>query len=724
MVMTRLISDPDDGYRWKRSSYQHNDIDGNHNVPPGVVDHHNSIMVHDAFFHQQHSYCSRLDRYCAVLLLVLLGCSLSVGAFYSIVFMGKDGSAPTSSSPSSLDGTAATSFSMNVLPTTIIYSPSKETESVKESHSPSMADAVSSSSADAKAYYTKQGRREAILQILSELQEQLDGNIYYSKSTYHHHHHHGNGDVDHGEEELFRTASTVWVANATGDGLPPLAIIEVSNERDVQIAIPILVQLSKGPWRVPFRIRSGGHHKAGYSTISDGIVLSLVRMNQLSIVVQDDPDDDRKQNDPASVRAIMGPSIRSGDVVEQAIYQWGYGGVIGFCGYVAESGFALGGGWGIQTRMYGLGLDQIVSVNIVLADGTLLSNVSSTPSGMASSPDNDNNVNNDHSDLFWALRGAGGGNFGVVTQIEYVLHPTHTEIMFVGIRFDDPNESAYSMYRIGELQHTWPGNLCVMIGAFMELQFLWTGQNQSMFDEGLSFIYDEVIPSVVSPKAIEGDRFETRGTIMEWIDMTSPPVSATSSASKQSISALAREFTGKNHQNVSDWGRSVWKAKCWTGFLHPVNNTLPNMEKIIRTMNHGAQQINDEIGTDLLMPHIELWGGAMNRAAAWNETAFPYRSALYNVGVLLMIPVDHVNPKEVYARVVKHVQSWWPEISQFLTGSYINYPDIDLVENQAYLDMYFGDNLPRLVDIKRKYDPDNVFEFPMSIPTKLVDVSS
>ena len=76
----------------------------------------------------------------------------------------------------------------------------------------------------------------------------------------------------------------------------------------------------------------------------------------------------------------------------------GYGGVVGFCPGVAEGGFLLGGGIGVQTRLHGLGLDNVLEVNMVDYTGKVYE-VSSSK----------------HEDLFFALRGAGNGNFGVVT---------------------------------------------------------------------------------------------------------------------------------------------------------------------------------------------------------------------------------------------------------------------------------------------------------------------
>lgn len=653
---------------WFGASYQHGDGTGG---MPGVFgDDSPSAHRHERSLFQR----NRLPA-----MTLLLGCCLAVWVVISLLDARQVGSAQARVARSA--NLVETTSSVNLWPA-FSSPPRPDKNQALEVRVPSV---VSSST----IIVTTEGHREAVLAVLYGLQEQLEGDIYFSST-----------------HEEFVAASALWVVNATWEDDPPIAVIEVSNVRDVQRAMPVLAQLSKGPLQVPFRIRSGGHHKAGYSTVSGGVVLSLVRLNQFSIVT-----DAKDRDGQKSVAAIMGPSLRSGDVVEQAINKLGYGGVIGFCGSVAESGFALGGGFGIQSRLYGLGLDQILSVNIVLANGTLLSNVSA---GLSSSPEKNDEMH--HPDLFWALRGAGGGNFGVVTQLEYMLHPAHTDIVVVIVRFDDLDDLAYSMHRVGKYQADWPGNLCVMQDGFMELHFLWTGQNQSKVDEGLSFVYDQVLPAVLPPTAVQKNRTQIYDETFEWGDITASP------APKKSQAPPVRE-DGRG-QNVPAWGQRVWRAKCWTGFLHPVNNTLPIWKQMIHTMNGGIQHINDELGKEILLPDIELWGGAMNHAAAWNETAFPHRSAIFNVGVLLIVPVEEKNPLELYEKVTLHVRSWWPDISQFLTGSYVNYPDIDLVENKAYLDVYYGANLPRLIDVKKRYDPENIFEFPMSIPTNLEEDST
>ena len=128
--------------------------------------------------------------------------------------------------------------------------------------------------------------------------------------------------------------------------------------------------------------------------------MSLDNLRQLSFR-QSDGDGD----DTAIVTA--GPAVRDGDILQHILLERGYASVIGTCPDVALGGYTLGGGQGGLTRLYGLAIDTLLSARIVLA----------TPA--------------DHAVLFWALRGAGQQNFGVVTQLEYTYYPTQDDAFIV-----------------------------------------------------------------------------------------------------------------------------------------------------------------------------------------------------------------------------------------------------------------------------------------------------
>ena len=109
-------------------------------------------------------------------------------------------------------------------------------------------------------------------------------------------------------------------------------------------------------------------------------------------------------------------------------------------------------------------------------------------------------------------------------------------------------------------------------------------------------------------------------------------------------------------------------------------------------------------------------GGAIHDVSP-NATAFPYRSAVYNVGLLLVVPSDEPDREDVFQREAARVNQWWPNVQKYLTGSYLNYPTLSL--GNDYAKAFWGDNLPRLMELKREFDPGNVFAYPMGVP--LVD---
>ncbi|GKY97188.1 hypothetical protein MPSEU_000677200 [Mayamaea pseudoterrestris] len=179
---------------------------------------------------------------------------------------------------------------------------------------------------------------KVIHDTLKSLDKEITGNVFF-----------------HNDEKLDKTvfdhASQVWVASVA----PPYAVIEVASERDVQIALhraitPMMQRYSD----LEFRVRSGGHNKAGYSTVASGIVLSLARLNRITNM---DLDGDT---------VTMQPAVLVEQFMQQVTLPYNYSGVVGFCKQVAESGFVLGGGFGLTSRLYGMGMDNVLSMRIVL----------------------------------------------------------------------------------------------------------------------------------------------------------------------------------------------------------------------------------------------------------------------------------------------------------------------------------------------------------------------
>jgi len=518
-------------------------------------------------------------------------------------------------------------------------------------------------------------RRTQINHALRDLQRTIDGAIYFA--------------VDDEDDYAFSTAAHVWSERSVIQEGAPWAVIEVLNEADVQKVVPVLADL-KRTFEFDFRVKSGGHNKAGFSTVPNGAVISLARLNHVELT---HPHNDsgvptimyssksHQRTSDAIVR--MGPAVLVEQFVAQVLKTHGYGGVIGFCGTVAEGGFVLGGGIGLQSRLYGLGLDNVAGLRIVLADGSAHYVSNHAEGEEEEQTKKGRSTSNLNKDLFWALRGAGGGNFGVVTEIDYHVHKANDKCLYYNLLLQEPNDMASFLYQLGSVEEELPGNLLVMHDFVDGVGLMWSGRDEAALYGSADYL-DDLIDRLVpdnAPRKIEKTEFF-------WSEMYT-----------------SNQFDGMKTPNT-------WAAGCWYGFLMPANNTEAIWQDIIHLISEKVEAMSP-----FLLPDIELWGGAIHDIPS-NATAFPHRSAVYNVGVLLTIAADTPNAEEIFQESVSDINIWWPRISQYLTGSYVNYP-MASIEKLDYPRMYWGDNLKRLVDIKRRVDPHDVFSFPLSVPMSL-----
>jgi FAD/FMN-containing dehydrogenase len=490
---------------------------------------------------------------------------------------------------------------------------------------------------------------------------------------------------DEGESQArFQQAARVWRQDALVD--PPLAVVQVATEHDVQVTVPVLVRLYKD-FGVPFRIRSGGHSKAGFSTVANGIVLSLQHMKARTIHVGDNspiPATSTSRTGQLhrhNVTATIEPGALTEDILDSFLagtanstmandsgILGGYAGALGQCGKVAEGGWVLGGGVGSMARLLGLGIDNVLEFRIVLANGTI-------------------HVCNpkQNQDLFWALRGAGSGNYGVVTGMKYQLYSDVPDVqLFQKVSLPLADLGGF-LYRLGELNTD--REFFVVVGgrqgdvATMYMTWFTTDNVVNVAMAGNQHFKSKIRP-ILPPSAIYPRSYET----FLWAEST-------------------------HSMFDQGYGTSVWAAQPWQGFLLPANNTPQVWDNIMAIMAAGM-----EIAPNV-EPHIELWGGAISDVDP-HETAFPYRDAIYNVGVLLVIQDYDATAYQRFHDQVASVNTWWPQVAEYLTGSYLNYP-MNSLKSKQYPRLYWGRHLERLVEIKQRYDPTNVFTYEQSIPPML-----
>jgi FAD/FMN-containing dehydrogenase len=208
----------------------------------------------------------------------------------------------------------------------------------------------------------------------------------------------------------------------------PLAIVQVADVADVLACVAYARENV-----LPLAIRGGGHHGGGFGVWDDALVIDLSGLRSTSV-------------DPVAGTVRVDGGCVWGDV-DHATGAFGMALPSGFMSTTGVGGLTLGGGVGYLTRRFGLTIDNLVSADVVLADGRFVT----------ASADS-------HSDLFWALRG-GGGNFGVVTSFTFRCHPIGERGVIIGgpILYDMADiEDLFRWYR--GLLPTLPDELSGWIG--------------------------------------------------------------------------------------------------------------------------------------------------------------------------------------------------------------------------------------------------------------------
>jgi FAD/FMN-containing dehydrogenase len=441
------------------------------------------------------------------------------------------------------------------------------------------------------------------------------------------------------------------------DAVRPQGIVYAATPADVAEAVRFA-----GTTGTALAARCGGHSYAGYST-STGLVLDVTRMNQVSVV----------SGDTATVGAGTRLIKFYTDLAAAGRAVPG-----GSCPTVGISGLTLGGGIGVLGRQYGLTSDQLTGAEVVLASGELLT------------------VDDKHdADLFWALRGGGGGNVGIVTEFRFATRPTRPLALF-------------------SLRWPWAAAADVL-GAWQR----WvTGQLGDMPDALWSTVVAGSVPGGSAPTlrisgVFAGDQSGLTGPLADL------------RAAVRSAAPVSTSITQHDHLTAMriEGGCSTSGADCGSTAGISAGTRRPGQKAasaIVTTPIAAA-------GIDALVSQVEnrqrdpratasggfildAWGGAIARVGP-TETAFVHRNAIASLQYFAGYPagadaqtVDaaHAWVRDITAAVAPHVSD----------QAYQNYIDPDLTH---WAQAYYGANLARLTTIKRHYDPTNLFHFAQSI---------
>jgi FAD/FMN-containing dehydrogenase len=423
----------------------------------------------------------------------------------------------------------------------------------------------------------------------------------------------------------------------------PAAIVRCGTPADASAAI----RFARGRG-MPVSIRCGGHSVAGRSS-GEGIVIDVTPMRSVSV---------------GAGTATVGAGVRLGDLYE-ALFAHAVTLPAGCGPSVGIAGLTLGGGIGVLGRTYGLTCDRLRRAQVVLADGSVVE------------------CDADHDrDLFWALRGGGGGNFGVVTSLvcETVIAPK-TTVFYLRWSIDE------AVALIDSWQ-TWAPIAPEEVDATLRLA--------TAAGTGPAGI--ELFGAVLAGEA------EARERLGRFIsDAEQKPVST---SFRQLPYPDAKRYLNELDQHEAPAGDDTASR----GHLFAKSEFFrrrldrATIEALVRNLSRETDGVRSrEVA---FMP----WGGAYNRVAP-DATAFPHRQELFLVQHLL-----EVEPEASDAdRDSGH--SWLTRSWELLHpsgsgGVYPNFPDPELANSGR---AYYGDNYIRLRRVKAAYDPDNIFRFHQSL---------
>jgi FAD/FMN-containing dehydrogenase len=406
----------------------------------------------------------------------------------------------------------------------------------------------------------------------------------------------------------------------------PAAVVVCDNTSDVRYAVRWARQEE-----IPLRARSGGHSYEAFSVVDDGLVIDVGGLNTVAV-------------DASRGEAVIGAGVCLLDCYRRL---WEHGVTIpaGTCPTVGIAGLTLGGGIGFLSRQYGLTCDNLVAVEMVDADGRTL-HVSEER----------------HPDLFWALRGGGGGSFGVVTAFTFRVHPIDDVVTCtVTWPWDDVAEVLDAWQRWAPFVDE---RLCVALAVAHP-------SAGTISATGLFTGSDAELPSLLEPLLQAG----TSGT---------PLI--------QSLPYLtaAEQFAGPPIASVRFKNASSLAYE-----------PLP-AEAIATLVEHlrAAPFPSDLVG------FFPLGGAIASIDPA--ATAFVHRRALFDLQYQAYWWDDAAAPASI-----AWVRDLRAAMAPYTTGAYVNYIDADLPD---WENAYYGTNLARLERVKTDYDPDDLFNGPQSIP--------
>lgn len=387
-------------------------------------------------------------------------------------------------------------------------------------------------------------------------------------------------------------------------------------------------------------VRSGGHNAGGLGICDDGLVIDLSLIKYTHV-------------DPVAKIVVAGGGCTWGDI-DHATHAFGLATPSGVISTTGVGGLTTGGGIGHFTRKYGLSIDNLQSVDMVLADGSFV---------CASAKQN--------RDLFWAVRG-GGGNFGVVTAFTFKLHP-------VSMVYGGP-----ILYELSEAEEVMKWYRKVI--------------NNAPDDLNGFFAFLTVPPAAPFPEHLHlkqmcGVVWVYTGP-MENAEETFKPIRAFKTPALDFVGPLPQPALQSMFDGVYPPGLQwYWRAD------------------FVRELSDEAIKEHLKFGNKLPTMHSTMHLYPINGAASRvgnTDTPWSYRDATWAM-VIVGVDPDPANKE----KITTWTKQYWEALHPYSAGgAYVNFM---MDEGEERVKATYGENYERLVAIKNRYDPDNLFRVNQNI---------
>ena len=440
--------------------------------------------------------------------------------------------------------------------------------------------------------------------------------------------------------------------NARFRDVRPSAVVACTSPQDVSEAISFARR--HGLELVP---RAGGHSFAGHSS-TRGVVVDVRPMRSVTL---------------AGGVATVGAGAPLGEVYA-ALQAYDLAIPGGTCPPVGVAGLTLGGGLGILGRKYGVTSDHLIGAEVVLADGRIL------------------RCDDHHDeDLFWALRGAGAGNFGVVTTLAFRPVPA-------------PQATT-------NIHLAWPyADAPAVIGAWQ--RWAPTGPDELAASLKITAGDDPDRPPAVDVwGAFHGPRADAAQLVDELVARVGTDPTATA------LTPMTWPRTRKFWAELGDTGEEPGgpsvpepsEAQCLYAKSEFFARPLPAEAVGALLEAFGEGRTAGESRELDFMP----WGGAYNRRPP-GATAFVHRDQLFQLKHAVVVAPDA--PPAGQAAAHRAATRSWASVHRWGSGRvFQNFADPDL---EQWAEAYYGPNYDRLVRVKARYDPANLFRFQQSFPPR------